>query len=428
MNERHNNPTLPSKYTTGQYPAVRDDEIDLKELVLGLWAERWLIVVITSAVAAIALTYALMATPYYKTQATLKPAPEANFTEFNNTMVASVDSEQAFQQTLYFLDSLALKKRFFFENELLFKSYYEGRSPENAFSIFLKNGFVVSLPDEKRDKGKGSFVKVSLEAPSSVSGSEVVDRYIDYVLSSVRDRINAQYKLAKASLLKELNSRLKTKSTLLENGIQAEIAQLEEADEIRLKELNDQKAAIVIELELKRKNRIELLKENLSIAKKMGIENPQTISSFAARESSSGALLAEINSGAQPLFLMGARALTAEIEALSARKDEYIADSRFAEITRQIKELESNRKVDALLDRIGDERFFADISAIKTEIHRVKSLPESFDDMQIIEILDPAYTDPQKTKPKRALICILGAVIGGFLAVFFALLKRLFTN
>ncbi|MDO9623712.1 MAG: Wzz/FepE/Etk N-terminal domain-containing protein [Pseudomonas sp.] len=60
---------------TYQRQANNDDEIDLVELLQNLWAQRWLIVIVTSVVALSALVYAFTSKPVYSTTAVLSPAP-----------------------------------------------------------------------------------------------------------------------------------------------------------------------------------------------------------------------------------------------------------------------------------------------------------------------------------------------------------------
>lgn len=52
-----------------------DDEIDLIELLRNLWAQRWVIVIVTSVIALSALVYAFTSKPVYSSTALISPAP-----------------------------------------------------------------------------------------------------------------------------------------------------------------------------------------------------------------------------------------------------------------------------------------------------------------------------------------------------------------
>lgn len=58
---------------------VRDDEIDLIELLRQLWKGRLMIMLITTCCVAVATTYALLATPSFTARALLSPGSLANF-------------------------------------------------------------------------------------------------------------------------------------------------------------------------------------------------------------------------------------------------------------------------------------------------------------------------------------------------------------
>lgn len=63
--------------TEKTYPhrANNNDEIDLVELLQNLWAQRWLIVIVTSIVALSSLLYAFTSKPIYSSTAVISPAP-----------------------------------------------------------------------------------------------------------------------------------------------------------------------------------------------------------------------------------------------------------------------------------------------------------------------------------------------------------------
>lgn len=60
--------------TTDQYP---DDEIDLRQLVATLWDGKWLIIASTFVCSAIAVAYALLATPIYRAEALVQIRQES---------------------------------------------------------------------------------------------------------------------------------------------------------------------------------------------------------------------------------------------------------------------------------------------------------------------------------------------------------------
>src|SRR5690606_21898829 len=63
--------------------ANTNDEIDLVELVKGLWAQKWLIITVTVVVTACAVAYALLTEPVYETKASLLPPQLSDIAEYN---------------------------------------------------------------------------------------------------------------------------------------------------------------------------------------------------------------------------------------------------------------------------------------------------------------------------------------------------------
>ena len=46
----------------------------------------------------------------------------------------------------------------------------------------------------------------------------------------------------------------------------------------------------------------------------------------------------------------------------------------------------------------------------------------------VLEVIDPAVVPEEEAKPKRALICVLVTLLGGFLAVIFVLIRHFSKN
>ncbi|MDN3639994.1 Wzz/FepE/Etk N-terminal domain-containing protein [Simiduia curdlanivorans] len=419
------------QYLTGHYPAVRDDEIDLKELILGLWAEKWLIVAITSVFTLAALVYALTATPYYKTEAKIRPAPKAHFLEINNTGVINITSASAFDRLFSALESRTNKREFFLANKELFAVYYKDNNDQKAFASFLRDGFIFTVPDEKKDKGKGVFLSIGYVSPEGVDAERVLSEYYRFSEAKVLNAYTNEYQMAIKAQVADVHKNIAQSVEALEISVSVETAKLKEADKVQIAELQDRKSSILAELKQLRLSRLKVLEEAKSTAQKLGIETPRTISNFdsKAREATAtGGVVTTIDNRDAPLYLMGTMALTAEIETLKSRTDEAIADSRIAAIDRELAELAENRKVQALQARLGNPNFYRGVSDLKEKLFRLESLPDELQEVDFALVVDSPYTDSTKVKPRRSLICIVGLIIGGMLGLFVALIKRIFVK
>ena len=78
-----------------QHRPANSDEIDLLELAEKLWQEKWFIALVTAAVTFVALLYALLSTPQYQTQSTLRPVAIKSLDELNRLDVIKLEPVDA---------------------------------------------------------------------------------------------------------------------------------------------------------------------------------------------------------------------------------------------------------------------------------------------------------------------------------------------
>ena len=157
-----NNPTVSPR---------RDDEIDIIELIRALWQRKFLIAGITFAATLIALAYALMATPYYQTQTTLRPVSAKDLDELNSSGLYKLSPEEALKRVGAGIDSYEYRLEFFRKNQELFDSEAPqgGETLEQAFSR-VNEDMKTLRPDPKRSEGSFPFVGLSYIYPANING------------------------------------------------------------------------------------------------------------------------------------------------------------------------------------------------------------------------------------------------------------------
>lgn len=446
----------------GQVPAgYYENEVDLKELVLALIAEKWLIFGVASVCTVIALVYALLSTPYYKSEAKIRPIPDGYLEAINNSKIIELKGIELFEDTYAALDSRSLQYAYFIANKDAFSVYFDGVSEGQAFASFLSDGFQLTLPSPEGEEGKGYFISLEYTAPEGVDGAAALDGYLSFIAQKLKGEIIDRYDFAKASALSQLEAEYTGMGVSLEQEVGVEIAIFAEADAIKMKELEDKKSAVLKELVQIRRNRISELGEALILANKLGIEDAVTMPSFAAQvktnsgsvnvpadesvvsgsskqgESVAGtansrslqrdSVAPEVSVRSQPpLYSLGSRVISAQIEVLKARQNDSIGDLRIADIDRQLSELSQNRRIDALKQRVGNEDFYRGIDSLKTERARLAGLSLSSDTLNVFNVSDAAYTNPVKVKPRRSLIVVIGLLLGVFLGAVIVFFKRAF--
>ena len=88
--------------------------------------------------------------------------------------------------------------------------------------------------------------------------------------------------------------------------------------------------------------------------------------------------------------------------------------------------VEANKSTDFLTKQIQQTKI-ADIRAVLYKLVEEQTKTIMFANVRdeyVFKTIDPAITPEQKFKPKRALICVLGVLLGGMLSVMIVLLRH----
>ncbi|WP_234358192.1 LPS O-antigen chain length determinant protein WzzB [Metapseudomonas resinovorans] len=331
--------------------AHRNDEIDLVELLHGLWGQRWLIALVTILVTTCAAGYAFLSKPVYESR-----------TYFLQPSLSSIAGLNLGRRE----SGLEL-----FTEHGVYAVFTRNLQAEESIRRFFKMVYLPSLNEEDRqgsqdrlyerfrkafsiraqDKVQPDRYSLVVESHDPALAVEWARRYIDEVSKQSRD---------------EVLGNARREIEVIGSGLQQQIKSLRIAAKTR------------------REDRITQLKEALKVAEAIGLENPPVISGQDAEQISAfmaGGLT----------YMRGAKALRAELKGLEGRT----SDDPF------IPEL---RNLEEAYDR------FTSMQADPAKVTVFRQDGE-------IEIPD----DP--IKPKRALILVLGAVLGGMIGIFIALIR-----
>ena len=132
----------------------------------------------------------------------------------------------------------------------------------------------------------------------------------------------------------------------------------------------------------------------------------------------------EINNQQVPLYFMGTDALEAERAALQQRKTDDFTEGRIAQIARELQLLQSNREVEVLKQRQNEDLFLSGVEPLRAEIVRLGNLSNlDSSNMKLVSIDRKALEPMQPIKPKKALVILLGLLLGGMLGVLIVLVR-----
>ena len=409
---------------------TRSDEIDLIELFQSLWAQKWLISGAAAVVAAAAGAYAFLATPVYEVQSLLRPALIKDLDELNGTGVYTLTPADALKKVGASLDSYETRMGFFQTNRALFEGLAKpDRSPEQAFEEFSREEFVLLKPDPKKLDNLSDYVGIQISYPEDLDGVAITNGLVTYAINAERERIAADFQVVIANRLSTVERQIKAARANYEAHKASSIAKLKEADSLKRAELQDELKALRQQLRTKRMNRIAQLDESIAIAKSLGISKPTTPAAMGDEVRSTQGLgsviRTEVNNQQIPLYFMGTETLQAERDALKARSSDDFTEPRIAEIAKELKLLEQNRKIEVLKNRKDEDLFLKQLAQLREEEARLKGLDLDLSALTLARVDQPAVQPMKPKSPKKLLIMVIGLILGGALGVFVALIRSL---
>lgn len=410
-----------------QQPTSPNDEIDLVELFRALWRQKVLIVGITLLVTALAACYAFLATPYFETRTYLRPVPQSNLDQLNETGIYKLTPEEAINRVASGLSSYDNRLDFFMNNQELFPNIRDDSDRlEQAFAEFNEESFEMLFPDPKRTDNRSAFVGLKLTYPEGVAGASVVNAFVAFVLDLERREIAEDVESLISNRLASLEMNIEAQRANYNASKEAKIATLLENDALKRAQLQDELSTLRDELKTRRTNRIQQLNEAISIAESLGIRKPTspTAMSDSARGNTQ-VIRTEVTNRETPLYFMGTEALTAERDALVGRKSDDFIEPRIAEIRSELAMLENNREVEILRSREGEDLYLSNLAELREEAARLKGIKLDTDRLRLVRLDQPALEPSDPVKPKKAMILALGLVLGGMIGVFVALVRSL---
>lgn len=413
-----------------------DDEIDLLELMMTLWNQKWIIAGFTALCTLIAIIVAFMITPVYKTDSVIKPVnPHALYT-LNNLGIYSVSSEGLFSSVEKELHSYNNREQFFLDNEQFFESILADvpeERREQVINRFISQNFKVKYPDKDETQ---KMIIVEMSYPQGINGPRVVNQFVNAMIDKVKAEIPEIVNTRIEFQRKDLQNQLAVLLAGYEAKVEANIATLTEKDELKRLQLQDELTALKAALKKQRENRIETLNEAIKIAEQLGFVKPTSPSSESSRSKSGNVIHAEINQQQMPLYFLGTEALTAERDTLLKRESDDFTSGRITEIEKELRLLENNRKIQLLEARTQPDLFLDEITAIKQKIAELNIAEKKTIDLinshlptiEIVNIDERAITPLSPLKPNKKLIAIIGLLLGGMLGVIFVLFREAMRN
>jgi chain length determinant protein (polysaccharide antigen chain regulator) len=343
-----------------QQRSSNDDEIDLFDLIDDIWNHKiWVFLGLFVTIILVGL-YLFKATPVYQAEAKVKLATANDLIEFSRPQLVgiySLDMEGAFASAKSALLSSGYRKEFYVlrldQIKVVQNSHSDKLTLEQNFLGFSEQ-FSVKTSGANDSE---SFVQVTFKSSDATFSSELLNDYVEYVLFR---RLRESYDTMSANI----NSRLES---------------LDYQTSIMREEYKGNKTRRILEL-----------KEAINVALAVGQENPV----YRNMDLVGGQL--------PPLYMLGSKAIKAEIKALEFR--EQIAK----DLVR------------------GEDHFIAGLPKLLLEIEALKALEIDFSKINLARIDEVAVVPVNPIKPRKLLIMVLAIVGGLFAGLFMALMVAAF--
>ncbi|MDH5407533.1 MAG: Wzz/FepE/Etk N-terminal domain-containing protein [Gammaproteobacteria bacterium] len=288
------------------YDSEQMHEMSLFDLAIILWSKRYWIVALTSIITIASFIYALSLTHVYKAEAVILPPSDADIgvlnvytTEHKDDLITQT---KVMSVVIKNFSSMENKWKFFNQNNLK-RLYKNNQKNEVSDRDLFEEGFEPALGIDEPDKNSNKRV-VYFESTDAQIASKVLNDY----LSFIRDQ-------TKSYLIKDIVSLVETRR----NKMNIEIESLKRYAEYA------------------KKDKIKLIEEQLSIARKLNIHENKLVKSGLP----SGGYLGKIQPSKpdkqtvttpmqDPSYLEGTRALQTALEVLINRKsnDSHVSGLR----------------------------------------------------------------------------------------------------
>lgn len=344
------------------------DEINLRELLLTIWASKRFIAVVAFVVLSIATTYAFLSSEVYETHAQTLPPTPSGLATYNmayqlsgpaitaitsgrenrqeSNAVSPLSPNDAYHVFLRHVASVTLRQEFF--NSIYFPAQSNNRSEASRQRHWerFNEALTIVLPVKLEDN---SLMRLSLRGGDAKTVATWANTYIEMAIT-------------------------KSQAELAEN--------LGSAINLRRRSVDNQISTLRKVAKTERQGTIARLKEAATLAESIGLESPPLTGNLITSYSGPNT------------YLRGAKALKAELALLE--------------------------------NRANDDPYIDELSDLLKKQSLLDSIDLSSQHVQVAVIDEPAIPPEDPIKPKKPLIMVLGLVLGLMLGIFIVSMRVAF--
>ncbi|EGR2449685.1 TPA: Wzz/FepE/Etk N-terminal domain-containing protein [Vibrio cholerae] len=362
-------PVQPPQYPHYAYSA--NDEIDLKELFAALWQGKWLIIMTTLFCSVIAIGYALTAQEWWSAKATVSQPQLQGITSYQQAVKRYQPLFDVYQEDGTVIVSETLDS--LIDPEVIFKRFIQEFNANGTKRSFMQtNSTFLTLQKQMLEQNNDPEVMQTL-----------YEEWFERIKASAVGKNNDTFTLIfqsvdKTSSLTLLSDYIQFVNQTLNQQLNANLISTLAA---KYGELTQQEKNLQQQAQLRLQVELERTQYALNIAEAADIKQPVQ------------------NLGEQEIFAIniGSRALKAKVDALKSIKDLSVFEPRLAILQSKLSQF--------------------DLETLSAE---TKWSVNGF------YYLDQPEQPLTRDKPKRALIVVLGGMLGGILGVAMVLVRFAF--
>ncbi len=370
------------------------DEIDLIELIIGIWQKKWWVILFTVVFAVLSVLFSLTAKEQWTSKAEVI-APRnyeiENIMRDKLTYAQITDGEVGnLSGSLYssFMTELrSVKSRTdFFKQSSVYKKLTEGMDESKKQAVLrglASQSISIAWPDKKKEI---DYPTISLSMNNPEDAQVALQEYLQYLNIQV-------FKLYQKGFSVNLNNKIA--------NLEFDIQRIEER--------------LPLNREISMESRLKNLQKALATAKAAGIkEYAKTNDEVVLSEKPTVVQSQEkvVTDNDNIVLMPGEQSLQAQISTRFSRVDEWF--------------LLGEKYLQAQIDNLDKTPlvFPASYHYQKTQLQQLKDLrqsPKNYVTDQAFHYQSAPYLPLKRDKPKRALIVLIGTFAGGVLGVLVAL-------
>ncbi|MGD8111387.1 LPS O-antigen chain length determinant protein WzzB [Vibrio sp. TRT 17S01] len=364
-----NYPEMPQNFHQG-------DEIDLRELFIELWKGKWIIVLSIFIFAIGAVIYALQAQEWWSSKAKITQPQLQDIAAYQQQVKQFQPVFDIYQEDGTILVSEELND--LTNTHELFKRFIDGFNSSNNKKSFLDTSSEFQIFKHQLKESTVGKEDVEKEA-----NRKLYAEWFQRIVANVENKkvVGSPYNVSFQSTTKEssfimLSKYIEIIQTKARNDA---LNNLEAIITAKKNELVQQKRILISQAKNRLSVEVERSKYALDIAKAAEVNQPIQTSSI------------------QEIFSidLGTKALAAKVKALESVKNLSVIEPRL-------------QQIDAKLDMLNDLKVDRSI------------------EFQTFRFLENVEQPISRDKPKRALIVVLGTLLGGMLGVAIVLVRFAF--